>query len=324
MTIFHLRRISYQTSLILMMGKLTLSHWNLIQTLNESDEFPIEEVQNLSLTIKYAVSLSLNFDEEDLLYTDQVETNEEYCDFMDDKKLLEDSFLEVAGSLDIQLNSLEQYLECNPPYLVYGDFVASTINQLYVFFTYINYNEIIGSFYKFCSFGARPTQWPTYNFSLMGPKDYAFQFNSKLNRINYNIFLLEKFGDLAIFYGISMENLLIYDEISSNSLEILLLVFENLIFSSQNYNVSNWKKEDADVKIDLEENLLILAQSFNSCLAETNNLLGRADIITLLGKTSAFDLKHIYLCTLVVHYIQLQQVIFVFVNQGFPGVDFTD
>jgi len=248
MTIFHLRRISYQTSLILMMGKLTLSHWNLIQTLNESDEFPIEEVQNLSTIIKSAVSLSLNFDKEDRLYTDQVETNAEYCDFMDDKKLLEESFLDVAGDLDFQVNSLEQYLKLNEPYLVYGDFVAANINQLYVFFTLVYYNKIIVFFDRFCTWGARPRQWPTYNFHLIGPKDYTFQIHSEINKMNYNIFLLEKFGDLAMFYGISMEDLLIYDEISSNSLEVLLLVFENLIFSSQNYNVSNWKKEDITFK----------------------------------------------------------------------------
>lgn len=324
MTIFHLRRISYQTSLILMMGKLTLSHWNLIQTLNESDEFPIEEVQNLSTIIKSAVSLSLNFDKEDRLYTDQVETNAEYCDFMDDKKLLEESFLDVADDLDFQLNSLEQYLKLNEPYLVYGDFVASNINQLYVFITLICYNKIIVFFYRFCSWGARPRQWPTYNFHLIGPKDYTFQIHSEINKMNYNIFLLEKFSDLAMFYGISMEDLLIDDEIPVYSFQALISSFENLIFSSQNYDVSTWKKEDADFKFALEENLLILAQSFNSCLAETNNLLGRADIITLLGETSAFDSKHIYLCTLVVHYAQLQGIISSFIDDGLPGADLSD
>jgi hypothetical protein len=88
--------------------------------------------------------------------------------------------------------------------------------------------------------------------------------------------------------------------------------------------VSTWEKEDINFKIELEENLFILTQSFNDCLAETNNLLNRSDIVNLLGPMSSSNIKHIYLCTLLVHYAQLQDLISNFSSNGFPAAELTD
>lgn len=88
--------------------------------------------------------------------------------------------------------------------------------------------------------------------------------------------------------------------------------------------MSTWEKEDINFKIELEENLFILTQSFNDCLAETNNLLNRSDIVNLLGPMSSSNRKHIYLCTLLVHYAQLQDLISNFSSNGFPAAELTD
>jgi len=98
-----MRRISYQTFTISMIGPL-------IQTLKKCDELPIKEIQNLISKIRSVISSSLKFDSLDLVHTDQLETNAEYFDFLEDK------------------NELEKYLNLNPPYLVHNDFVVLNIN----------------------------------------------------------------------------------------------------------------------------------------------------------------------------------------------------
>jgi len=312
MTIFHMRRISYQTFTISMIGPLILVHWKLIQTLKKCDELPIKEIQNLISKIRSVISSSLKFDSLDLVHTDQLETNAEYFDFLEDKNELEKSLLKLA-------DSLEKYLNLNPPYLVHNDFVV-----FYVFITLVSCNKLVRFFDQFCTWGAKPRQWLTYNFHLIGPKSYTFQIHSARKVMYFNILLMEELGLLASLYGEIMDDLQLEYEIPFDRFQILSSWLEILVFSCQNYDVSTWEKEDINFKIELEENLFILTQSFNDCLAETNNLLNRSDIVNLLGPMSSSNIKHIYLCTLVVHYAQLQDLISNFSSNGFPTAELTD
>lgn len=201
-----------------------------------------------------------------------METNAEYFDFLEDKNELEKLLLKVADSLEKELHSLEKYLNLNPPYLVHNDFVALNINQLYVFITLVSCNKLVRFFDQFCTWGARPRQWPTYNFHLIGLKSYTFQIHSARKVMDFNILFMEELGLLASLYGEIMDDLQLEYEIPFDRFQILSSWLEILVFSSQNYDVSTWEKEDIHFKIELEENLFILTQSFNDYLAETNNL----------------------------------------------------
>jgi hypothetical protein len=142
--------------------------------------------------------------------------------------------------------------------------------------------------------------------------------------MDFNILFMEKLGLLASLYGEIMDDLQLEYEILFDRFQILSSWLEILVFSCQNYDVSTWEKEDINFKIELEENLFILTQSFNDCLAETNNLLNRSDIVNLLGPMSSSNIKHIYLCTYVVHYAQLQDLISNFSSNSFPTAELTD